>query len=129
MPSDFSASIKLLYIVKDGMYFPIDDIINGSSFDVIANVDIGQDLYQNVDNFDLWVSVLNLSQLSVLGAEHVGGVLIPSTTSFNDEVRVDFDSGWNANVGDVLRAMASFKVTAGANFMVSTAQSSFFVVT
>jgi hypothetical protein len=128
MPSGWDVSIKLLYAVDDGSYFTIDDVANGYSFDVIANVEIGEDLNQNVDSFDLSVSVRNLSQSSTLATEKVNGSLTPRGTSFNDEVRVDFDGGWTAEVGDVLQAVASYKVVAGANIAFSTADSNTFVV-
>jgi hypothetical protein len=58
-----------------------------------------------------------------------GDVLTPSDTPFLDERRVNIPDGWGpAEVGDVLQAVASYKVTAGANLDISTAESNTFVV-
>jgi hypothetical protein len=128
MPSDFDASIKLLYPVDLNQFFTIDDVAAGDSFDVIANVEIGQDLNQNVDNFDLRVGIVNLTQSSSVAIANDSGALAPAPTPFLDERRVNIPAGWSANPGDVLQAVASYKVTAGANTDVSSAVSQTFVV-
>jgi hypothetical protein len=127
MPSDFDASIKLLDAVDVGTLFSVDDVANGAAFDVIANVEIGQDLNQSVDSFDLRVAVRNLTQSVTVAAVNDSGALTPTAAPFFEQRRVNI-AGWNAAVGDVLQAVASYKVTAGANFDFSTAQSQTFVV-
>jgi hypothetical protein len=127
MPSDWDASIKLLYPTDEGTFFTIDDVANGAAFDVIANVEIGKNLNENVDNFDLSVGVVNLTQSASIKTEVQSGTLSPSELPFLAELRVPI-SGWSASVGDVLQAVASFKVTAGVNVDFSSAQSVTFVV-
>jgi hypothetical protein len=127
MPSDFDASIKLLYPVDVGAFFTIDDVANGADFEVVANVEIGKDLNQNVDSFDLRVGIVNLTQSSSVTIVDDSGTLTPSEDPFLEERKV-LISGWSAQVGDVLQAVASYKVTAGVNTDFSTALSPTFVV-
>src|SRR5262249_55073807 len=126
MPSDFDASIKLLDAVDLNTFFSIDDVANGTSFDVVANVEIGSDLNENVGRFDWRVAVLNLTQSKTVAIVNNGGALTPADAPFFAQQRVNIAAGWNANnnaaVGDILQAVASYKVTAGANFDFSTAQ-------
>jgi hypothetical protein len=128
MPSDLDASIKLLYPVDLNQFFTIDDVASGDSFDVIANVEIGQDLNQSVDNFDLRVGIVNLTQSNSVAVVNDAGASAPAATPFLDERRVNIPAGWSANAGDVLQAVASYKVTAGVNTDFSTAVSQTFVV-
>lgn len=128
MPSDLDASIKLLYPVDLNQFFTIDDVASGDSFDVIANLEIGQDLNQSVDNFDLRVGIVNLTQSSSVAIVNDAGALAPAAAPFFDERRVNIPAGWSANSGDVLQAVASYKVTAGVNTDFSTAVSQTFVV-
>jgi hypothetical protein len=127
MPSDWDASIKLLYAVDVGAFFTIDDVANGADFEVVANVEIGQDLNQNVDRFDLRVGIVNLTQSSSVKIVNDSGTLTPTAAPFLQERKVRI-SGWSAQAGDVLQAVASYKVTAGANTDFSTAISPTFVV-
>jgi hypothetical protein len=130
MPSDFDASIKLLYAVDaGGGFFTIDDVANGAEFIVVANVEIGQDLNQNVDRFDLRVAIRNLTQSATVATVNDGDTLTPAATPFLQERRVTIPAGWApAQVGDVLQAVAAYIVTAGANKDFSTAESQTFVV-
>lgn len=130
MPSDFDASIKLLYAVDaGGTFFTIDDVANGAEFVIVANVEIGQDLNQNVDSFDLRVAIRNLTQSVTVATVNDSGALTPAATPFLQERRVTIPAGWApAQVGDVLQAVAAYIVTAGANKDFSTAESQTFVV-
>lgn len=130
MPSDFDASIKLLSAVDQGEDFTIDDVANGATFDLVADVEIGEDLNQNVDSFDLRVAVRNLTQSVTVATVDDSGALTPDPTPapFFDRRRVNIAAGWTAAAGDVLQAVASYKVTAGANFDFSVAESQLFVV-
>jgi len=128
MPSPWDASIKLLYAVDANTFFTIDDVTNGDPFDVIANVEIGENLNENVDRFDLRVAVRNLTQSTTVEIVNVGDILKPQNNETrNEERRVSF-APVNATQGDILQAIASYKVTAGVNFDFSTAQSNTFVV-
>jgi hypothetical protein len=131
MPSPWDASIKLLYATDLNTFFTIDDVGRGDSFDVIANVEIGENLNENVDRFDIRVGIVNLTQSRAVAAVNQGDTLTPADdTAFFQEIRVNIPGNWSANaeVGDVLQAVASYKVTAGANIDFSTALSNTFVV-
>lgn len=130
MPSDLDASIKLLYATDVGTFFTIDDVPRGESFDLVLNVEIGKDLNQQVDRFDLRVGVVNLTQSRSVRTVDQGDTLTPSEDPFLAELRVNIPVNWSAEpeVGDVLQAIASFKVTAGVNVDFSTAFSNTFVV-
>jgi hypothetical protein len=128
MPSPWDASVKLLYAVDAGTFFTIDDVANGDAFDVIANVEIGENLNENVDNFVLRVAVRNLTQSTTVQIVDLPGTLTPANnTPFTSEERVSFNAP-NQAVGDVLQAVASYRVNAGANSDFSTAESNTFVV-
>jgi hypothetical protein len=131
MPGTWDANIKLLYAVDNGAFFAADTVNIGDPFDVIANVEIGARLNEVVTRHDLFVSVQNLSQSNILASQNFGVVLAPQlNTPRNEEVRIDFPGGWQgqANEGDVLEVVASYKVSAGVNTDVSTMKSLPFVV-
>ena len=131
MPSDFDASIKLLYAVDAGVCSSLPSMTwrMAHEFVIVANVEIGADLNQNVDNFDLRVGIRNLTQSVTVATVNDAGTLTPAATPFLDERRVTIPAGWGpAAVGDVLQAVAGYIVTAGANKDFSTAESQTFVV-
>lgn len=128
MAGDFDARIKLLYPVDQNTFFTLDDVANGATFDVIANVEIGRDLNAVVDSFDLRVGIVNLTTSASVATVNDSGALAPSATDFFQERRVNIAAGWVAAVGDVLQAVASYKVTAGVHTDFSTAESVLFVV-
>ena len=128
MPNQSDANIKLVYAVDQNSFFAIDAVNNGDPFDVIANVEIGGDIMQSVDGFDLRVFIRNLSQSTTLLSEVVSDNLADQTDPLNSELRVPFPGGWNAGDGDVLEAVASFKVRAGVNSDYSTQKTGTFMV-
>lgn len=82
-----------------------------------------------LDGFDLWVSIRNLSQSNTLLTNQISRALTPANNvPFNDEIRVAFNGGWKANEGDILQAVATYKVTAGANTAYSEDESTRFIV-
>jgi hypothetical protein len=128
MPSPWDANIKLLYTVDAGTFFTIDDVGNNDPFDVIANVEISENLNENVDDFVLRVAIRNLTQSTTVQIVDQPGKLTPANnTPFNSEERVSFNAP-NQTVGDVLQAVASYRVNAGSNSDFSTAESNTFVV-
>jgi hypothetical protein len=128
MPGPNDASIKLLYPVDQGSFFTIDEIENNTPYDVIANVEIGEDLNQNVDDFVLRVAVRNLTQSTTVQIVEQPGNLVPADdTTFQAEERVSFNAP-NQAVGDVLQAVASYRVNAGVTSDFSTAESVTFTV-
>lgn len=129
MPGPWDASIKLLYPVDQGSFFTIDDIDNSTPYDVIANVEIGENLNENVDDFELRVAVRNLTQSTTVQIQTLKGALTPADdTTFQAEERVSFNPP-NQTPGDVLQAVASYRVNAGSNSDFSSAESHTFVVT
>ena len=131
MSNDFDANIKLLYPVDDGFFFTVDDVTRGDEFDVIANVEVGPDLNAIIDEHEVRVGIVNLTQSRPVGAtQTLTAALTPAKAPLLAELRINIPGGWNADaeVGDVLQAVASYKVTAGAHTDFSTAQSVTFVV-
>ena len=128
MPGPWDASIKLLYPVDQGGFTTIDDLANGSPFDAIANVEIGEDLNENVDDFVLRVAVLNITQSTTIQVEELKGALTPAdVTTFTNEERVSLNAP-NQTAGDVLKLVASYRVNAGSNSDTSSAESVTFTV-
>ncbi len=128
MPNQSDANIKLVYAVDNNSFFAIDVVNEGNPFDVINNIEIGPDIMQSVDGFDLRVFIRNLSQSNILVSNTVSQNLADQADAFNAEVRVEFAGGWNANDGDVLEPVASFKVRAGINSDYSTLKGNTFMV-
>lgn len=128
MPGPWDASIKLLYPVDQGQFFTIDDIDNNTPYDMIANVEIGENLNENVDDFELRVAVRNLTTSTTVQIQTLKGALVPADdTTFQAEERVSFNPP-NQTPGDVLQAVASYRVNAGANSDFSSAESVTFTV-
>ena len=130
MPGNQDANIKLLYVVDENSFFTADTVTNGAAFDVIANVEIGKDLMEVVTKENLFVSVVNLSQSTVLQQQSLENVLTPvaNPDPLNQELRIKVGGGWTANEGDVLEAIATYKVTAGVYTDYSAARSGTVVV-
>jgi hypothetical protein len=128
----WDGEIKLLYAVDTGTFFAADTVDSAAQFDVIANVEIGARLNENVNRQDLFLGVQNVSQGVIKASTTVGSALAPEVnTDRNEELRANFippGGGWG-NDGDVLEVIASYKVTAGVNTDYSTARSELFIVT
>lgn len=128
MPGPWDASIKLLYPVDEGGFTTIDDIDNNTAFDAIANVEIGENLNEHVDDFVLRVAVVNLTTSQTIQIEELKGGLTPADdTTFLAEERVSLNAP-NQTPGDVLKLVASYRVNAGSNSDTSTAESVTFAV-
>jgi hypothetical protein len=128
MPGPWDASIKLLYPVDQNGFTTIDDLANGSAFDAIANVEIGEDLNENVDDFVLRVGVLNLTTSQTIQIKEKKGKLTPQDdTTFLAEERVNLNPP-SQSPGDVLKLVASYRVNAGSNSDTSSAESVTFTV-
>jgi hypothetical protein len=128
MPGTKDANIKLLYAVDNNSFFTADTVVNGTEFDTIANVEIGADTMEVITKEELFVSVINLSDSSVLQRKTLTNQLQADSNPRNAELRVNFDANWKAAEGDILQAVATYKVTAGVHVDISTAQSNLFVV-
>jgi hypothetical protein len=129
MANPEDASIKLLYAVDDGTFFTADTVESGTPFDLVANIEIGENLNENVDDLDLFVGVRNLTQSTpVTTVTHHEDLIPANNQEVRREVRVNVDPPWSANEGDVLQAVATLKITHGANADYSHAESDFIVV-
>ena len=131
MSNNHDANIKLLYPVDKNLFFTVDDIGLGKEFDCILNVEMGEDVHEVLTGDRVRVGIVNLTQSRPVGATQLfSEVLQPRKEPLLRELRIDIPGGWNADaeVGDVLQAVASYKVTAGAHTDFSTAQSVTFVV-
>jgi hypothetical protein len=132
MPGTWDANIKLLSAVDDGQDFAVDTIDKNTSFDVLANLEIGSRLNEVVTRHDLFVQVQNLSQSNILTQQNFGTALTPQVNQTrNLEQRLDFNvpaGGWPGNEGDILEVVASYKVTAGVNTDYSAARSQLFII-
>jgi hypothetical protein len=131
MPNPEDATIKLLYAADDGQPSALDVLPLNTAFDVIANTEIGENLNENVDSHELRIAVVNLTTSETIQVVPFSQTLTPqNNTQRNDVLTVDFAAVPNtkATSGDVLQAVASYRVVAGANFDISTAESPTFVV-
>jgi hypothetical protein len=124
----WDATIMSAYAVDTAEPFAIDAIANGEKFDVVANIRIGRNLMRFVDRCELFVSVRNLSRSTTVATRHQGYALTPQKVSLTEAFRVQFASGWEANEGDVLEVLATFKVTSGINYDYSMARGGPFIV-
>jgi hypothetical protein len=125
----WDAELKLLYAVDDGAFFAIDSLSKGAPFDVIANVEIGDQVMRSVDKFDLWTFVRNLSKSTTMANNLKTEALPDQTTPLNREIRVDFSAlGAGAAEGDIAEVVAAFKVTSGVNTFFSLQRSNLFLI-
>ena len=128
MSGTWDANVTLVYATCQGSSFAVDTIRNGEAFDVVASIRVGRNLMQFVDNYDLFVSVRNLNQSSILSSQHQSHGLAPQDAPLSQLLRVGVDPGWTANEGDILEVVATFKVTAGINADYTLAKSAPFIV-
>lgn len=129
MAGPWDAELKLLYPADSGTFFTVDTIESKTAFVAVANVEIGENLNENVDEHDVWVSVRNLSKSTIAITANLHQKLTPqNNTARLLEVRVPIDDTWTADEGDILELVASYKVTAGANKAYSSTDSKTFIV-
>jgi hypothetical protein len=123
------AAIKLLYAAARNTDFTVGVLDPGTPFDVIADVEIGENLNENVDEHSIRVSIVNLSSAARIALNEVRAPLKPqNNTPRRERLRVPFGALANADPGDVIQAVGTYKVTAGVNTDVSTAFSETFTV-
>ena len=128
MPGPWDASIKLLYPVDQNLLTTIDDIDNNTPFDALADVEVGENLNEHVDDFVLRVAVLNLTQSTTIEVKELQRALTPADdTTFTAQERVSLNAP-GQTVGDVLQLVASYRVNAGSNSDFSNAESVTFTV-
>ncbi|GIF22126.1 hypothetical protein BJ973_002452 [Actinoplanes tereljensis] len=123
------ADIKLLYVAAQGTDFTVEVLDLATPFDVIADVEIGENLNENVKEHSIRVSIVNLSSAARIDLNSVTAPLTPqNNTPRRERLRVPFGALANADPGDVIQAIGTYKVTAGVNTDVSTAFSATFTV-
>ena len=123
------AAIKLLYAAAQGTDFTVGVLDQGTPFDVIADVEIGENLNENVDEHSIRVSIVNLSSATRIDLNVVKAPLVPqNNTPRRERLRVPFGPLANADPGDVIQAVGTYKVTAGVNTDISTEFSETFTV-
>jgi hypothetical protein len=128
MANPEDAAIKLLYAADDNTLFTADTVQNGSAFDLVADVEIGEQIFRVIDSIDIFASVRNLTRSTSLALTKHENVAPQNNNHDRRQVRLDVNSGWTANEGDVLQAVATLKVTYGANAHYSHTESDTFVV-
>lgn len=129
MANAWDASIKLLYPADSDAFFTVDVLEPTDDYVVVGNVEIGEDLNEVATKHILRVSIINLTTATQVAFNELTEDLEPKNNEQRrEEMRVAFGPIQNSSSGDVLQAVASYKVVAGANTDVSTAQSVTFVV-
>jgi hypothetical protein len=129
MANAWDASIKLLYPADEGTFFTIDVLEQTDNYVVVANVEIGEDLNEFASEHVLRVAIVNLTTASQVDLVELKQALTPQNNQQRrQELRAEFGPIKNSSSGDVLQAVASYTVIAGANTDVSTASSVTFVV-
>ncbi len=129
MANTNDASIKLVYAADKGTNFTVDMLELVDDYDVVADVEIGEDLNQVVDEHTLRAAVVNLTTATQVAFKDLTEVLKPqNNTQRRAQLRLQFGPIQNSNPGDVLQVVASYKVVAGVMIKQSTAFSETFTV-
>lgn len=130
MANSWDAQIKLLFAAVDGTNNSLATVTLDAPFDVIANIEVGENINGFADSDELNVSVHNLSQLKIAAQGNLSRALTPAQQLRNENLTVDINSGWggNAQVGDLLEVVATYRFDAGVYTDFSHAQSQRFIV-
>jgi hypothetical protein len=134
MVNSFDSRIKLLDPADAGTDFTADTVPLDAAFDLRANVEVGAGIHGFTVDHTIAVSVINVSKTKTIAQRSVTAALPAAGNEFNDVLVVSIPPGWgaaaaDAEIGDVLEAVASYVVSAGIHTDYSTAQSQRFVVT
>jgi hypothetical protein len=129
--NNWDARIKLLYPADDGTDFTADTVTLDDPFDVVANVEVGRRLMEIADSDEVFVSVRNVSQSTVILSANAPRTLVPVDKPLNEDLRIHFASGWGgkAKEGDLLEVVATYRLDAGIHTDYSYASSQRFIVT
>lgn len=122
-------NLTTVYLAEPDTSFAANTLIAGTPFDVVGAVAIGKDRVGDVTEEKLSVSVVNLSASSVLLKGET--TIHPSQDGdrlHNSYLRVSFAGGWDAEDGDVLEAVATYRLRAGEEIAYSAARSRWVVV-
>lgn len=130
MAGPWDAEVKLLYPVDADGFFAVDTIASGTPFVAVANVEIGENANENVDDHHVRVSVRNLTTSTVVATGRLDEKLVPRKNEpMLREVRVPISGSWSADDGDILELVASYRVVSGVNTAYSSARSQTFIAT
>ena len=135
MANSEDASIKQLYPADSGTSFTADTVELGNPFDLVADIEIGEQIFRVVDSLHILASIVNLSKSTVFKVASNPTVLTPANQRERRRVPVPVDPSWSDNVdpqlavedGDVLQCHATLKIKYGANVHYSHTQSGTFV--
>ncbi|MBM2623499.1 hypothetical protein JIG36_49200 [Actinoplanes sp. LDG1-06] len=116
MPTNtWDAVIKNLFAADDGTTNAADTVENGKPFDVVAQIEVGEDINAFAVRDQLFVAVRNLSQSTITAyIANPPRNLTPAHSRREETLKVDV-SGWNARPGDLLEVVATYKFEAGVH--------------
>jgi len=135
MANSFDSRIKQLDAADAGTAFTADTVALDAAFDVRADVEAGDGIHGFTVDQILAVSVINVSKAKRIAQKTLNLPLPPvQNVEFRDVLVAPIAPGWGASaadaeVGDVLEAVASYVVNAGAYTDYSSATTQRFIVT
>jgi hypothetical protein len=129
MANSYDAVIKLLEPVDVGTNSTIDVLQTADSYEVLADVEVGENLAAFGPDFVLRVAIINLTTSAQVALNHITGTIsVAANTTFTADLRVPFGPISGSVTDDVLQAVATFRVYSGTIEDVSSALSDTFVV-
>lgn len=130
MSGSLDATIKLLNAVGPGSNSTLATIAKGATFEVRANVEVGEFLRSFAPRQRITVWLRNVSQSRTLASVASPPDPIPTGAGpYTNELVITVPAGWiDADTDDVLSVLATYRVEAGANKNQSTAESDYFIV-
>ncbi|KJE20703.1 hypothetical protein FF36_04985 [Frankia torreyi] len=134
MPGFWDATIKAVYAADSGTNDTINVIDIGKAFDVVADVEVGGGIISfGGADYLLSVVIRNQSTFSVVFTASTGAHLPitkgQTSQTVNEQLRLQVPGPWNADDGDVLDVLATFKVTSGNFVNITTVTGSAFLTT
>lgn len=135
MANSFDSRIKQLNAADSGTAFTADTVPLDAAFDVRADVEAGDGIHGFTVDQTLSVSVINVSKSRQIAQKTITTALPPvQNTEFHDVLVASIAPGWgtsaaDAEIGDVLEAVASYVVNAGVYTDYSEASTQRFIVT
>jgi len=102
-------TLKTVYLAPCDAVSEGATVRNGDPFDAVGVAPIGAEPAEAVDE-RLFVSIVNLTKASVLSTGETTGRLSNGARQQSGHLRVSFAGGWKADDGDVLQAIASYRL-------------------
>ena len=129
MANAFDASIKQLYAADKGTDFVADTVAPGAPFDLVADIEIGEDLNGFVNDLKVFVGIRNVTTSGNVLTKTFPHPLTPKNNQAEHlRLRLPIDVTWTAADGDLLEAVATVRVNAGVHTDYSHAQSDQIIV-